>query len=151
MSFTQQQLFDKAYLGVMKQGMPTWGKNRYNDPEIMCVYTDDAGNHCGIGHCMTPEQQESINNTAFNARGIRLLINNVPEMREYFGNENIEFVSDLQKAHDNAAGECPSINLDEGDTMETINSQFIELFDIGMREFATLHLLTVPHFEKSAS
>jgi hypothetical protein len=144
MSFTQQQLFDMAYLGVMKQGGPT----RTSSGKLACLYTDDAGRHCAVGQCLTTEQQIAIKRGVYhNAVGVRLLMEKGEAIVTHLGQDNVSFLWDMQQVHDATVEDVRTSD----EVIEDEDAYFLQAFELNMRTFATLHLLTVPHFEKSAA
>ena len=88
---TKQEIFDKAYIGVLRQGAlataPTGG----------CFYSLD-GKFCAAGQLMTPEQRDQL---------VGLGLNSAPFDRanqelHLLPTELVPFVKQLQGAHDEA-------------------------------------------------
>jgi hypothetical protein len=105
MSFTYQELFDKAVKGVIEQGCQSIRSIGHS-----CAYRGDSGKKCAIGHLLTDEQiakyqvQEGDTPTKFQVALLREL---APD-----GNDNdvVFFLESLQCAHDNLSNNNDFIN-----------------------------------------
>ena len=86
---TKQEIFDKAYLGVLRQG------GLATAPSGGCFYSLD-GKFCAAGQLMTPEQGDQL---------VGLGLNSAPFDRanralHLLPTELVPFVEQLQVAHD---------------------------------------------------
>jgi hypothetical protein len=131
---TKQQMFDKAYLGVIAQGGPSM-----NEIESLCLYRDTGRNRrCGVGHVITDEAYDpEIENIGVNAL-IEDTNADSPKLERALAASGVDvdddgvmdFLRDMQSAHDTAAGESTEL--------------FIGSFEHRMAIVATTHALTVP-------
>jgi len=89
---TRQELFDNAAKGVIRQGRPSF------DPHGTCLYF--AGNsRCGIGHSI-PDGHEGL----YFRGDVKNLVFHYPDLAVLFdAGVNMDFLCDLQKAHDSSA------------------------------------------------
>ena len=125
MIFNQQQMFDFAYKGVIKQD----GPGVANDD---CAYlSDDTGNRCGIGHVLkeVPDTPDEIWDSMEPAQRLRKFFD------PPWSKDNDPFVAQLQCAHDSA------YNTADDSCGEF---EFIDEFKINMIELANRFQLTVP-------
>ena len=88
---TQQEMFDKALLGVVKQG--ALSKNEYG----LCLYRTKEGYACAVGQLIdnkTAKLWDTLEDSG---------IKNIPLdwLPTHFV-DNINFLGDMQKAHDNS-------------------------------------------------
>lgn len=70
----------------------------------VCLYNTPTGDHCAIGHALTPDLQDLVGNSLC---GVRTLVNRFPAVRDHLGNE-IELWAAVQQAHDLSEGEASS-------------------------------------------
>lgn len=107
----KQELFEKAYNGVVDQGQLSKGLTFYDDPKF---YDDNEllkeealessfyryeGLKCSIGHLIP----ESLYNTSFEGVCIRRIIDLSKPLQEYLAVESyndVPFLRDLQATHD---------------------------------------------------
>lgn len=85
----KQELFDKAYLGVLGQGKLASNSDRE------CYYTL-GGLHCAAGWLLTEEQLQRVNELDLNEKPFDMVnreLNVVPW-------DLVEFVMEMQRAHD---------------------------------------------------
>lgn len=90
---TRQEMFNKAYLGVLAQG--GLGKSATGG----CMYTTPDGKHCGVGQLLTPEQLAMIRrDDILNSDTPKELVkaNILP------ADFDVAFANVLQETHDNA-------------------------------------------------
>jgi hypothetical protein len=121
-----QELFDKAYLGVIKQGKPAVNKNGN------CLYYVSKNLHCGVGHCLTEEAQKAFDrqhDSSING----ILTKNKSKYIEPWMHEHKNLLIDIQTAHDNAYG-----------TNYHDALSFIGVFKKNMKKLAKLYELKVP-------
>lgn len=112
---TRQEMFNKAYLGVMRQGALC------KDADGMCAYASN-GRRCGVGHLLSEEQLRLI--------ALRPKLNTTPvswlASAEVLPPEfDLDFAEELQRMHDLA------LTLEE--------------FIMNMRRLALIVGLYVPH------
>jgi hypothetical protein len=131
---TRQEMFNKAYLGVIKQGGPAVQSN-HNTDGLMCSYLAPSGRMCAVGHIMTEEELKVMG--AFRG-GVQSLADEWADCLAYpewlLGNENLEFLNHLQDTHDNL--------------MEYDGTDFVESYKSDMAKFAAFYNLTVPELEQ---
>lgn len=89
---TPQEIFDKAYIGVVTQGQPSVkvGKG--------CVYRGENGNKCAIGHLIddaTAKRWDKYEMSGIGSVSIRAKIK--PDWLD----ANIKLLENIQAAHDN--------------------------------------------------
>lgn len=131
---TPQEAFDRAYLGVMKQGALA------KSGRVCVYYNSDNGARCGIGHVVTLECAkqltdgwvEDIDSALIDRREDGELdssyaTNGARMAREELAGLDVDWLAGLQASHDGAG------NLEE--------------YDRSMREFADREGLTVPSLE----
>lgn len=88
---TKQEIFDKAYLGVLRQG------GLATAPSGGCFYSLD-GKFCAVGQLMTPEQRDQLVGLGLNFA----TFDRVNRKLNLLPSELVPFVLRLQGAHDNA-------------------------------------------------
>lgn len=132
MNFTRQQLFDKAYTAIVKQGVPSY-RAATETKGGGCVYRGPNGTSCAIGHLLSDELRATVAEAPID--GLLELDSNV---FDFFGvtpqsfREDAEFLSRLQHAHDVAI-------LGQQDL-----DGFADRFKRNMAALAQEHGLTVP-------
>lgn len=89
-----QEAFNLAYIGILKQGKPAVGR----DGE--CLYLTPAGLSCGVGHTLTDNLKEVA---ARDKRQIQWLIRDVEGFSSYFKGVTISLLMDIQAAHDDTS------------------------------------------------
>lgn len=134
---TRQEMFDKAYLGVMAQGCASYDTDRQ-----LCMYRGPNGTACGVGQLLDDEtaklfddqEHSAIRDIVFHATddedGDPELAKRIPA----FVFSDVEFLDRLQCAHDSARAQ--------------FSSDFAFEFDRRMREVARKYGLTVPEAGK---
>ena len=91
----KQAAFDKSFKGVIEQGGLS-----ISEDGVYCLYRDDKGCKCGVGHLLpenTPEEAWLFKG------GSSVLLNKFPELAvalEATSLEDYNFLQDLQSAHD---------------------------------------------------
>jgi len=90
----KQELFNNAYHGVMKQGKPSIR------PDGRCLYHGGKDVACGIGHNLTPEDRAELDWLG-EVSIQHLVITNRVRVKTV----SIDFLRDLQVAHDNAVAD----------------------------------------------
>ena len=124
---TPQEMFDKAYLGVIAQG------EKSTKPDGSCAYRGQNGSKCGIGHLIPDDLAE-----AWDAR-TNSSIGHIRSTKAYpipeFIRTNIGLACAMQGAHDNC---------DQYD-----HHAFIKEFKYRMAQVAEDYKLTIPQLEKS--
>lgn len=108
MNFTNQQLFDIAYTGLVKQG-----KGSFDVDKRICQYNGPDGTHCAIGLMLPHDVRERVREGA----GVQTILTLYAAVRDFFGYRGMhaqseeerdqrQLLSDLQAAHDGAAMTC---------------------------------------------
>lgn len=131
---TRQEMFNKAYLGVIKQGGPAVQSNP-NTEGLMCSYLAPDGRKCAVGHLMTEEELKVMGRFK---GGVQDLADDWADCLPYpewlFGNENLDFLNHLQDTHDNL--------------MDYDGAEFVDVYKYNMAKFAAFYNLTVPELEQ---
>lgn len=131
---TRQEMFNKAYLGVIKQGDPAV-QSHPNTDGLMCSYLAPDGRKCAVGHLMTEEELKVMG--AFKG-GVQDLADDwadcLPRPEWLMGDKNLDFLSHLQDTHDNLMGYD--------------GAEFVENYKYDMAKFASFYDLTVPELEQ---
>lgn len=100
----KQRIFDTAVAGIIKQNALA---KIENDGDVNCVYYDEAtGNRCAIGHLVTKNQAETLENSLGGTNAQRVS----EECPSYFTKYAFDpgqfvhkhFLEDLQAVHDQA-------------------------------------------------
>lgn len=119
---THQEAFDKAFLGVYKQGKPSIRDEVIEPGESpACLYYAN-GLRCGVGHIFPPElYSPAIENMAVGhliyrwndddaglcdtpiARWFQQEFNLPPKLPSFSGHPTLLLLCDIQRAHDEAA------------------------------------------------
>lgn len=104
-SWTHQSLFDYTYAAVMAQGVPSVEVHIALDgwQFIACRYRDDAGHKCAIGHVIADEDYRPGLEDMALATVISLPRPSLVALYRSFGETG--FLGELQRAHDQAAGQ----------------------------------------------
>lgn len=92
---TPQEMFNKAYIGVVTQGGPSIDKD-----ENKCMYRGKGGAKCGIGHLIDDETANTWDSQLLSSIGSIVLEDNVFVPK--FIKENIDLAVKIQQAHDTA-------------------------------------------------
>jgi hypothetical protein len=87
---TQQEAFNKAYLGIIKQGGPAIIGTK------SCRYRTIDGKKCGVGQLFPDSEYKE----GFEGKRANLIAGFVPSLARL----NPHFLTNLQGAHDGAAG-----------------------------------------------
>lgn len=90
----RQEIFNKAYLGLKAQGKPA--KSKYG----ACYYSDNEGNKCAIGHLIADDTAKSWEKCGYSDTSITSMVQHQQNGVEPWMNENIVFLSALQRRHD---------------------------------------------------
>ncbi len=100
---TRQEMFNKAYIGVILQGGPSVTSDA--DGSLSCAYLDgDTGRKCGVGHLLTDEELAdvgSLKGSVFCLREEWYQISTKP-IPAWLNTSHMSFLSNLQDAHDEA-------------------------------------------------
>ena len=136
----RQEIFDKAYLAILKQGRPSTGVR--NNSFQSCLYRGEQGVKCVIGHLIP----DDLYQPEIEGRMLYVLLQ-LPEMddagytafRAIFNKifpdasrEDIEFLHSLQLAHDQAALSLLPVE------------NFLERFKARAKQFALAYGLSIP-------
>lgn len=131
---TDQEFFNTAYKGILKQGCPATLNDERVSFNVECAYLNARGEKCGIGQCMTDEALKAAQNAILTVNELLDYLKNRGFKHPNFNDEMLNFLDDLQQAHDIAAGESEQEHFDN----------FIELFKKNMKELAKDWNLKVP-------
>lgn len=97
---TLQAAFDKAVMGIVTQR----GRSTLSDDATTCAYRGDNGRKCAVGHLISNDQmfrfqiKEGQTPDKFPSALIREILPGIPT------GHAVEFLEDLQNAHDSPAG-----------------------------------------------
>lgn len=105
-----QALFREAVFKTAVQGTRC-GKGGDSPDNFYCLYTNDAGQHCAVGHALTPELQELVGGTQESVLGIS---NAYPVVQHHLGLDHTKdyhsphlcIWSQLQIIHDGLVDRC---------------------------------------------
>ena len=98
MIFDQQDMFNKAYIGLRNQDF----KQSLDSPRGgRCLYRGPHGLKCAIGHCITDEDMKDVTENISAAPTMMTLGCDDPEM--------LKFGEDLQTVHDISEGSPESM------------------------------------------
>ena len=126
-----QELFNKMYLGVVKQGKASYSSSLAN-----CVYRGIDNLKCAIGHCIPDDKYMPD----FENCGIKTLFYHENDkikstIHSIFQEEDLQFLIDVQYYHDTANVEAQCSKND---------SLFVEYFKEQMQDVAYMYNLTIP-------
>lgn len=149
-----QEAFDKAFLGVYKQGKPSI-RDKVIEPDesSACLYYAN-GLRCGIGHIFPPElYSPTLENMAVGyliyrwnyddeavlcdtpiARWFQQEFNLPPKLPTFSGHPTLSLLCAIQRAHDNAA---------------SASEAFLSTFCALMRQVAKNHKLSAAVIDQS--
>jgi hypothetical protein len=131
---TRQEMFNKACLGVIKQGGPSVQTNP-NTEGLMCSYLAPSGSKCAVGHLMTEEELKVMGRFKGAVQDLAEgWADCLPFPEWLVGDENLDFLSHLQDTHDNL--------------MDFEGAVFVSHFKSDMAKFAAFYSLTVPELEQ---
>lgn len=126
---TPQEVFNKAYLGIIKQGKPAFDGN-------MCFYAKGALN-CGVGKVMKGILPDNSRFWTYQCNVGALANSMIEEGESSMGDilkANLYLLEECQEAHDDAA------NLVKGD-------RFLPYYKERMEEVAKTFGLSIPSVE----
>jgi hypothetical protein len=90
---TRQEMFDKAYLGMLKQGGLAQAKDGG------CYYTNPTtGRHCAVGLLLDEQTLAQLELDRRNSAGVASITDYLPD------DFDVDFAAELQHAHDQARG-----------------------------------------------
>lgn len=116
---TAQELFNKAYLGVIKQGKPSRSDNGY------CVFRGKDNCKCAVGH-LIPDNKYKL--------GMEIV--SFHDFLEFDDDEAYKAASALQIFHDTTANNKGILFAD--------NDKWLENFKASAKEYAKKHNLEIP-------
>ena len=122
MNFSRQELFNRAWHGVVNQGCASMNEGSG------CLYNGPNNTHCAFAHMVPPELRPKLKENKYYAFQL-----GIPEIAAYFGatsDTDKRLMSMMQAAHDNAHNQN--------------GLGVIEYFKRRMREIAHLFNLTTP-------
>lgn len=94
MKYTNQTAFDKAAPALIRQRQ--FSRKEYRGDDV-CLYRSPDGCKCAIGHLIPDEKY----NPAMECKPIASIFSKM-DLKELFENCDLEFLKDLQLAHDGA-------------------------------------------------
>jgi hypothetical protein len=119
-----QEIFNKAYLGLIEQGEPAIG------PNGSCCYINDSGRMCGVGMLLEPQISRLFESNCDGDSCIgtcsRAFAGQIPEWIE----PNLHLLEQIQGAHDKESHAGPTV--------------WLRTFKTRMACIAERHNLTVP-------
>ncbi len=133
---TRQEMFDKAYLGVIKQGGPAVQSSR-GTVGLSCSYLSrDTGRKCAVGQLLTDLELIEVGGFVGGVGNLEadwpsLTILPKPEWLNY---DNLSFLEEMQQVHDNQ--------------YHTDGDGYLGYFKGSMQDFAVRWELTVPELEQ---
>lgn len=103
MSFSRQEIFDKAVSGIIAQDALAQNRDGYNTV-ISCFYFDlqyDTGRKCALGQLLSDE--DAVHMEQYN-RGMSIASLTQPDLDKFgIAADDVEFAQRLQSAHDHSA------------------------------------------------
>lgn len=120
-TYTDQQLFDRALAGIRQQGGPAM--LHHSDACHQCVYLADNGRRCAAGHLMNNPSSFITGNADEDGPKEELFQSGISP-------EQIPFVKELQQAHDDSAFKN-----------KYFPNDFLKSFETNMKELAERHCL----------
>ena len=128
---TRQEMFNKAYIGVILQGGPA--VNRDARGNLACTYLNkDTGRKCGVGQLLTDEELADVGSligSVFSLRDEWSQHSNKP-IPDWLNEYQMSFLSNIQDAHD--------------DPCFRYGVEYLEIFKADMEKLAKKFGLTVP-------
>jgi hypothetical protein len=126
---TPQEIFNKAYVGVMKQGRPSVKLQAGSTDTLVCAYRGNDGAACGVGHLVDDETAREWD-----------MIGSIDDVITQLGDDdlppwalkNAGLLRQIQHTHDFAESAARD------------GSSFIDHFEKKMRLVAQNNILTVP-------
>ncbi len=123
----RQDHFNKAYLGVIAQGGPSYDRN-VQDGVGSCLYLAPNGNKCAVGHILTKKELEDFGDFI---GGVGELANRMGLGPDHPFKSDEDFYAGIQNIHD---------RLD----VDVEGSEFIPYFKRHMMAFALEYNLQLP-------
>jgi hypothetical protein len=133
---TLQEMFNKAYLGVIKQGGPAAQRNP-GTGGLQCSYLTSNGLKCNVGHLMSEEQLAAMGGFMGGVESLHTdwrYTTSLPVPEWLMEREDRDFLAGLQDVHDNL--------------MHYSGEEFVNYFKHDMAKFAYRYNLTVPELEQ---
>lgn len=125
---TPQEIFNKAFTGVVKQNGPSVRPGTSLKNSTVCAYRGENGFACGVGHLVDDETAREWDMIGSISDVFRDLEDDLPP----WVIDNIMLLEEIQTAHDRAYEETRN------------DDDFIPTFVSWMRAIATRQHLTVP-------
>lgn len=91
---TPQEIFNKAYLGVLRQGKLS------QDVEGVCLYRAPRGLKCAVGHLLTDAEAEGLDDRNSPLGTVSLMRSSRASQLPGYFKANLDLLQDLQEAHD---------------------------------------------------
>ena len=100
-----QNLYREAVFKTCVQGKRAGYDRSPIEGDFQCLYTDQQGNHCAVGHALTPELQDKVGDAE---AGVHQICSRWPEVAEHLGvcavglhnQVDTALWADLQTTHD---------------------------------------------------
>jgi hypothetical protein len=127
---TPQEIFDKAYIGVMKQGRASVKPSSGSIKSMVCAYRGNDSTACGVGHLVDDETAREWDMIGAIDDVIAQLDDDLPP----WVLNNVRLLQRIQYAHDFA----------EADNRTGSDKGFTKIFEEKMQLVAQNHILTVP-------
>lgn len=127
---TPQEIFEKAYISVVKQGCPSLKHSTTVATAMICAYRGDGGTACGVGHLIDDETAREWDMIGAIDDVIAQLEDHLP----YWVISNARLLQQIQYAHDFA----------EAEERTGSPENFTQLFKDKMSLVANQFTLTVP-------
>ncbi len=133
LKLSKQELFDKAYVGVIKQGKPAYKIDEWD--HVSCVYRKEDGLMCAVGHAMKGILKEDHSAWDSDMNASRLSDCGDPELHAFLTGDTGHFADEIQGVHDTLA-EAYNEDMD-GD-------KFVAAYKDRLESIANYHSLSVP-------
>lgn len=108
-----QDLFREAVFKTAVQGTRCGTRGDSSDGDssdnLYCLYTNDAGQHCAVGHALTPELQELVGDTKAGVLDINSVVQHHLGMnltKDYHDDPHQRLWAELQAIHDALVDGC---------------------------------------------
>lgn len=94
-----QEMFEKGYLGVLRQGKLSKRPKPKPEYGFSCFYLQDDGSRCVVGHCISKEAAIDLDVDCVPVANVRF--KKITEKHGcHFDMTEIEFLKDFQSIHD---------------------------------------------------
>lgn len=132
-----QEIFEKALRGIIKQGRPGIGKSPEGWDACMFVSGEEGSElRCAVGFTLSDEQARAIRNRCGSVSVLDDMFKELSMQFEMPTNRGL--ILDIQDAHDDL------VIKDVGEPLIEVPDDFIARFIVKMRDVAARHDLTFP-------